>query len=85
MHYFKPSNNLLKEFDPSPWIKPVTPYTARQTLNHWTTREGPEMKELKNFFLFFKLWKYDNTFIGDLENTEQGYIECHYILQLFFK
>lgn len=23
-------------------------------------------------FLFFKLWKY-NTFIGDLENTEQGY------------
>jgi len=55
MHYFKPSNNLLKEFDPSPWIKSVTPYTARQTLNHWTTREGPEMKELKNFFLFFKL------------------------------
>ena len=25
-------------------------------------------------FLFFKLWKYDNTFTGDLENTEQGYI-----------
>ena len=23
---------------------------------------------------FFKLWKYDNTFIGDLENTEEGYI-----------
>ena len=21
--------------------------------------------------LFFKLWKYDNTFTGDLENTEQ--------------
>ena len=25
-------------------------------------------------FLFSKLWKYDNTFTGDLENTEQGYI-----------
>ena len=24
--------------------------------------------------LFFKLWKYDNTFTGDLENTEQNYI-----------
>ena len=23
---------------------------------------------------FFKLWKYDNTFTGDLENTEQRYI-----------
>ena len=26
------------------------------------------------FFYFFKLWKYDNTFTGDLEDTEQGYI-----------
>ena len=25
-------------------------------------------------FLIFKLWKYDNTFTGDLENTEQSYI-----------
>ena len=25
-------------------------------------------------FLFFKLWKYDNTFTGDLENIEQSYI-----------
>ena len=25
-------------------------------------------------FLFFKLWQYDNTFTGDLENTEQNYI-----------
>ena len=25
-------------------------------------------------FLFFKLWTYDNTFTGELENTEQGYI-----------
>ena len=25
-------------------------------------------------FLFFKLGKYDNTFTGDLEDTEQGYI-----------
>ena len=25
-------------------------------------------------FLFFKLWMYDNTFTGDLENTEQDYI-----------
>ena len=24
--------------------------------------------------LFFKLWKYDNTFAGDLENTGKGYI-----------
>ena len=26
------------------------------------------------YFLFFELWKYDNTVIGDLENTEQSYI-----------
>ena len=25
-------------------------------------------------FLFFKLWKYDNTFTGDLEDTEQSYV-----------
>ena len=25
-------------------------------------------------FLGFKLWKYGNTFTGDLENTEQSYI-----------
>ena len=37
-----------------------------------------------NVYLF-KLWKYDNTFIGDLENTEQGHLQFHYILQLFFK
>ena len=24
-------------------------------------------------FLFFILWKYNNTFIGDLENAEQSY------------
>ena len=34
-------------------------------------------------FVFFKLWKYDNTFTGDLENTEQSYIQFCYILQLF--
>ena len=34
-------------------------------------------------FLFFKLWKYVNTFTGDLENIEQSYIPFHYILQLF--
>lgn len=37
-----------------------------------------------DFFLFFKLCKCDNTFIGDLESTEQGYMQLHYILQLFF-
>ena len=32
-------------------------------------------KKTQFFILFFKLWKYDNTFTGDLENTEQqGYI-----------
>ena len=25
-------------------------------------------------FLVFKLWKYDNTFTRDLENTEQSYM-----------
>ena len=25
-------------------------------------------------FLFFKLWKYDDTFTGDLENIEQSFI-----------
>ena len=25
-------------------------------------------------FKYFKLWKYDNTFTGDLENTEQSYV-----------
>ena len=36
-------------------------------------------------FFFFKLWNYDSTFISNLENTEQCYIEFHSILQLFFK
>ena len=27
-----------------------------------------------SYFLFFKLWKHDNTFIGNLEITEQNYI-----------
>ena len=31
-------------------------------------------KDGYNFFLFFKLWKYDNTFTGDLENAAQSYI-----------
>ena len=31
------------------------------------------------------MWKYDNLFIGDLENTEQSCIQFHYILQLFFE
>ena len=35
------------------------------------------------FFFFFKLWKYDDTFTADLENTEHSYIQFHYILQLF--
>ena len=34
--------------------------------------------------LLFKLLK-NNTFTGDLENTEQSYIWFHYILRLFFK
>ena len=34
-------------------------------------------------FVFSKLRKYDNTLIGDLENTEQSYIYFHYILQSF--
>ena len=33
------------------------------------------------FYLFFKLWKYDNTSTGDLENAEQSYIYFHFILQ----
>ena len=33
------------------------------------------------FFLFFKLCKYNNTFTGDLENTEQSYIQFYSILQ----
>ena len=36
-------------------------------------------------FLVFKLGKYDNTCIGDLENTKQSYIYFHFILKLFFK
>ena len=41
------------------------------------------------FFFLFKFFfliteNYDNTLTGDLENTEQSYIEFHYILQLFF-
>ena len=35
-------------------------------------------------FLFFKLWDYDSTFTGDLENTDQSYIKstiyCSYFL-----
>ena len=32
---------------------------------------------------FVKLQKYDNTFTGELENTEQDYIQFHGILQFF--
>ena len=32
-----------------------------------------------------KLWKYDNTFIRDLENLEQGCVYFYYISNLFFK
>ena len=42
------------------------------------------MFALKQIIFFFKFWKYDNTFTGDPENTEQGYILFTYILQLFF-
>ena len=35
---------------------------------------GPRAKIFISKFYFFKLWKYDNMFIGDLENIEQGYI-----------
>ena len=47
-------------------------------------------KEHGSFFLslsisLFRLWKYVNTFTGDLGNTEQSYIQFHCILQLFFK
>ena len=36
-------------------------------LNHW-------LLFFPLSFLFFKLWKYDNTFLGDLENREQSYL-----------
>ena len=36
-------------------------------------------------FLFFKLWKYDSTFSGDLENTEQTlHIVLLYIAIIYF-
>ena len=44
---------------------------------------GNRNRNLFFSFLFFKLWQYDNTFTGDLENIEQSYIPFHYILQLF--
>ena len=31
------------------------------------------MIRLGHAFFFFKLWKYDSTFTGDLKNTEQSY------------
>ena len=35
-------------------------------------------------FLFFKSWKYDNTFTGDLQNTEQSeFIIPPYITIIF--
>ena len=34
-------------------------------------------------FFFFKLLNYDNTFVGDLENTEQSYILFYYTLVIF--
>ena len=36
-----------------------------------------------NIFLFLKLWIYDKTSTGDLENTEQRYIYLNDLLQLF--
>ena len=39
------------------------------------TQEWNDSKSCSLFFsfLFFKLWKYDNAFTEDLENTEQSY------------
>ena len=52
-----------------------------------TSQSFSPQPPLKDCFLppliFFKLWKYDSTLTGDLENTEQSYIYFHYILQLF--
>lgn len=45
-----------------------------------------QIEESEFFLVFiFLIMKDYNTSIGDLENTEQDYIEFHYILQLFFK
>ena len=37
-------------------------------------RQAPLLLFVFSSFLFLKFWKYDNTFTGDLENTEQSYI-----------
>ena len=39
-----------------------------------------DLKSLKHFLKFLK---YDNTFTGNLENTEQSYIQFHCILVIF--
>ena len=43
---------------------------------------GEKQSSLKKNFYVFTLWKYDNTFTVDLENTEQDYMYFHYILEL---
>ena len=43
---------------------------------------GMAIDKFFSFFLFFKLWKYDNSLTGDLENTEQGYIHMLLLLLL---
>ena len=51
------------------WYKSHFPDVGNEEIKEWQQK-----KHLFSCFNFFKLWKYDNTYTGDLENTEQGYI-----------
>ena len=62
---------------PRPGIKPMSPASAGGFFFFFLF--------FPLSFLIFKLLKYDNTFTGDLKNTEQSYMYFHNILQLFFK
>ena len=54
------------------------PYHNFSLAEKLTSRDDflPRTQGNSNFFYFnfFKFWKYDNTFIGNLENIEQGYV-----------
>ena len=58
---------------------------TQQVLQKKRKRKGYNLADYQNHYLiFFSFLNYESiTITGDLENTEQGYIWFHYILNYF--
>ena len=96
-HPRKSGGTIARSADTDIWRLPMN-WLCPPHSHHKVSKPHPSTQGLRSlfsasFFLgggekncftyFFKLWKHDNTFTGDLENKKQSYIQFHYILQLF--